>query len=110
MKYALALVRVVIVFGFASALPVYAADWESADMMETAAGPAFETFDGTLSTIDGNVYVVDQFITDYRGEEIKEKQVRVLVTNETLKLHGDKQIGDRVRVEMTRGGFANSVE
>ena len=59
--------------------------------METAPGPAFEVFDGKLNKIEGNVYVVDRFITDYRGDEIQ-KQVRVYVNNATIQLRGNKRV------------------
>ena len=78
--------------------------------LETSPGPAFQTVEGKLNKIDGNVYVVDEYITDYRGEEVKEKEVRVYVNNETKKPHGNKKVGDKVRVEVTRNGFANSVQ
>jgi hypothetical protein len=72
--------------------------------------PAFQTIEGTLEQIDGNVYVVAQYITDYRGEEVKEKEMSVYVSSETKLVHGVKNVGDPVRIEVTSRGVANSIE
>jgi hypothetical protein len=108
MKSPITILALTIVFGIAATTFVYAADLDSS--MDTAPGPAFQTIEGKLRQIDGNVYVVDEYITNYRGEEIKDKEVQVYVSSETKKLHGNKRVVDKVRVEVTRGGFANSIE
>ena len=108
MKSPMAILALTITFGIAAATMVYAAEVDSS--MDTAPGPAFQTIQGKLKQIDGNVYVVDEYITNYRGEEVKDKEVQVYVSSETKKLHGNKRVGDKIRVEVTRGGFANSIE
>jgi hypothetical protein len=41
---------------------------------------------------------------------MKADEVRVYVSKETKKLNGEKKVGDRIRAEVTRGGFANSIQ
>lgn len=108
MKSPMAILALMIMFGFTPATFAYAADSDSG--LDTSPGPAFQTIEGKLKKIDGNVYVVDEYITNYRGEEVKDKEMQVYVSNETKKVHGNKKVGDHIRVEVTRGGFANSVE
>jgi hypothetical protein len=110
MKNTMAILTLTILVGATTAAFVYASDADSTAAMDTAPGPAFQTIEGTLKQIDGHVYVVEEYITNYRGEEVKDKEVRVYVGSETKKLHGNKRVGDKIRVEMTSGGFANSVE
>jgi hypothetical protein len=69
--------------------------------MDTKPGPAFQMVEGKLNKIDGDVYVVE----DYNGNE-----VRLYVGKDTKKLRGNKKVGDTVRAEITRGGFANSIQ
>ncbi|MEC4888554.1 MAG: hypothetical protein RI101_00710 [Nitrospira sp.] len=64
-------------------------------------GPAWKTVGGTVKQIDGNAYTVE----DYDGN-----QVRLYVGQGTKQLRGAKKVGDTVRAEITRGGFANSVQ
>ena len=99
------------VFGASLALAASSSIPTKAAMpLDTEPGPAFQTIDGKLSKIEGNVYVVEEYVTNYRGEDVKENEVRVYVGKETKKLTGNKKVGDKIRVEMTRGGFANSIE
>ena len=72
--------------------------------------PAFQTIEGTLEQIDGNTFVVAEYITNYRGEEIKDKEMSVYVSMETKLVNGMKNLGDPVRVELTSTGLANSIE
>ena len=72
--------------------------------------PAFQTIAGTLEQIDGNVYVVAEYITNYRGEEIKDKEMSVQVSSETKLVNGAKNVGDSVRIDVTSTGMANSIE
>lgn len=74
---------------------------QKSQQMDSKPGPAFQTIDGKVQNIDGEVYTVE----DYNGN-----QVRLVVGKDTKKLRGDKKIGDRVRAEVTRGGFANSIQ
>jgi len=64
-------------------------------------GPAWKTVGGTVKQIEGNAYTVE----DYDGN-----QVRLYVGQGTKQLRGAKKVGDTVRAEITRGGFANSVQ
>ncbi len=68
--------------------------------LDSAPGPAWMTFGGTVKKIEGNVYTVE----DYEGNHVK-----LLVGQGTKQLH-KKKVGDTVRAEITRGGFANSIQ
>jgi len=63
-------------------------------------GPAWRTFNGTVKKIEGNAYTVE----DYEGNHVK-----VYVGQGTKHLR-QKKVGDTVRAEITRGGFANSIQ
>jgi hypothetical protein len=64
-------------------------------------GPAWKTIGGTVTRIKGDLYTVE----DYEGN-----QVHLYVSRDTKHLRGQKKVGDRVRVEITRDGFANSIQ
>ena len=64
-------------------------------------GPAWRTIGGTVKQIKGDMYTVE----DYEGN-----QVQLFVGQETKKLRGNKKVGDTVRAEVTRGGYANSIQ
>ena len=68
---------------------------------ELKPGPAWRTIGGTVKQIKGNVYTVE----DYEGN-----QVQLHVSRDTKHLRGNKKVGDRVRAEITRSGFANSIQ
>ena len=72
-------------------------------------GPAYQMLQGKLASIEGNVYVVEQSVDNYRGETVTEA-VRVYVGTETKRLTANKKVGDKIRVEVTRGGFANTIQ
>ena len=72
-------------------------------------GPAYQMIQGKLAQIDGNTYVVEQSVDNYRGETVTE-EVRVYVGKETTRLTGNKKVGDKIRVEVTKGGFANAIQ
>ena len=59
------------------------------------------TAGGTVTRIKGDLYTVE----DYEGN-----QVHLYVNRDTKHLRGQKKVGDRVRVEITRDGFANSIQ
>ncbi|MBH0196681.1 MAG: hypothetical protein HP494_14080 [Nitrospira sp.] len=63
-------------------------------------GPAWRTIGGTVKQIKGNTYTVE----DYEGN-----QVQLFVGQDTKHLR-QKKVGDTVRAEVTRGGFANSIQ
>ena len=69
--------------------------------LERKPGPAWKTIGGTIVQIKGDVYTVE----DYEGN-----QVRLYINRETKQLRGNKKVGDRVRAEITHGGFANSIQ
>jgi len=63
-------------------------------------GPAWKTIGGTVKSIDGNAYTVE----DYEGNQVK------LYVGQGTKHMKQKKVGDTVRAEITRGGFANSIQ
>jgi hypothetical protein len=64
-------------------------------------GQAWKTIGGTIKHVKGDVYTVE----DYEGN-----QVRLYISRETKQLRGNKKVGDRVRAEITRSGFVNSIQ
>jgi len=67
---------------------------------DTKPGPAWKTVGGTLKQVDGNAYIVE----DFEGNQVK------LYVGQGTKHIKQKKVGDTVRAEITRGGFANSVQ
>jgi membrane protein implicated in regulation of membrane protease activity len=63
-------------------------------------GPAWKTVGGTLKEIKGNSYTVE----DFEGNQVK------LYVGQGTKHIKQKKVGDTVRAEITRGGFANSIQ
>jgi hypothetical protein len=80
--------------------PTKAAAESAASNHDEKPGPAWRTFNGTVKKIEGNAYTVE----DYEGNHVK-----VYVGEGTKRLK-QKKIGDTVRAEITRGGFANSIQ
>jgi len=80
--------------------------------MDTTPGPAFTTVDGKISKIDGPVYTVQSESTGYQnlGTTKNVNEVKIYVGKETKILHGEKRVGDKIRAEVTQGGFANSIQ
>jgi hypothetical protein len=74
--------------------------WSATGKPDRKAGPAWRTIGGTVKQIKGDTYMVE----DYEGN-----QVQLYVGNETKHLR-QKKVGDTVRAEITRGGFANSIQ
>lgn len=85
---------------------------QDAMQMDTAPGPAYTTVDGKISKIDGSVYTIQSESTGYQnlGTTKNVSEMKIYVSEQTKKLHGDKKVGDKVRAEITRGGFANSIQ
>lgn len=77
-----------------------ASSWSAHEKLDRKAGPAWRTIGGTVKQIKGDTYMVE----DYEGNE-----VQLYVGNETKHLR-QKKVGDTVRAEITRGGFANSIQ
>jgi hypothetical protein len=63
-------------------------------------GPAWRTVGGTVKSIDANAYTVE----DFEGNQVK------LYVGQGTKHIKQKKVGDTVRAEITRGGFANSIQ
>ena len=88
------------------------AEERGAMQMDTAPGPAFTTVDGKITKIEGSVYTIQNESTGYQnyGGTTNVSELKIYVGQQTRKLHGDKKVGDKVRAEITRGGFANSIQ
>lgn len=67
---------------------------------DSTPGPAWKTVGGTVKKVQSDSYTVE----DYDGN-----QVTLRVGQGTKYIH-KKKVGDTVRAEITRGGFANSVQ
>jgi hypothetical protein len=67
---------------------------------DSAPGPAWKTVGGTLKKVQGESYTVE----DYEGNQV------ILRVGQGTKHINKKKVGDTVRAEITRGGFANSVQ
>jgi len=63
-------------------------------------GPAWKTVGGTVKHIENDTYLVE----DYEGNQVK------LYVGQGTKHINKKKVGDTVRAEITRGGFANSIQ
>jgi gas vesicle protein len=75
-------------------------DLPTADHHDSKPGPAWKTVGGTLKNVEGNIYTVE----DYEGNQVK------LHVGQGTKHIYKKKVGDTVRAEITRGGFANSIQ
>ena len=84
---------------------------QTAQQLDTAPGPSFETIYGTVSKIEGEIYTVQRpAANEYVSSDMKANEVRVYVSKETRRINGEKKVGDRIRAEVTQGGFANSIQ
>lgn len=94
------------------------AENQQAVKMDTAPGPTDAIIDGVVIKIEGEVYTVLSGHPDNGsasqsrgwGGSLTQKEVRVYVGKETKKIKGEKKVGDKVRAEVTYGGFANSIQ
>ena len=75
-------------------------DASKAGQQDSQPGPAWKTIGGTVKNVHGDIYTVE----DYEGN-----QVKLRVGQGTKHIH-KKKVGDTVRAEITRGGFANSIQ
>ena len=80
--------------------------------LDTTPGPAFTTVDGKITKIEGSVYTIQSESTGYQNlsSTTNVSEMKIYVSQQTKKLHGEKKVGDKVRAEITRGGFANSLQ
>lgn len=81
-----------------------------AQELDTKPGPAFTTIDGKVSKIEGNVYVVEGPAYNAMAGGTNSNEIRVFVGKDTKKISGEKRVGDKIRAELTQGGFANSIQ
>lgn len=94
------------------------AENQPSENMDKAPGVTHEIIDGEVIKIEGNVYTVLSGYPDNGsasqargwGGSLTQKEIRVYVSKETKKIKGDKKVGDRIRAEVTHGGFANSIQ
>jgi ribosomal protein L21E len=75
-------------------------DAPEADHHDSMPGPAWKTIGGTVKKVAGDIYTVE----DYEGNQVK------LHVGQGTKHINKKKVGDTVRAEITRGGFANSIQ
>jgi hypothetical protein len=87
-------------------------DGRDAAPMDSAPGPAHTTVDGKITKIEGSVYTIESYTDGYQnyGSTMNVSETKIYVGHETKKLRGDKKVGDKIRAEITRGGFANSIQ
>lgn len=100
---------------FSAGLAIAEAEYEPAPspksvQLDTKPGPAFTTIDGKVSKIEGNIYVVEGPAYNAIGGGANSNEVRVYVGKDTKKISGEKRVGDKIRAELTQGGFANSIQ
>ena len=93
-------------------IAVAGAAGQDSTTLDTAPGPAFTTVDGKITKIEGSVYTIQSESTGYQnyGSTTNVSETKIYVDQQTKKVHGDKKVGDKVRAEITRGGFANSIQ
>ena len=73
---------------------------EAAGHHDEKPGPAWMTLGGTVKKIEGTAYTVE----DYEGNRVK------LYVGQGTKQIRKKKVGDTLRAEITRNGFANSIQ
>jgi hypothetical protein len=85
---------------------------ETMAKLDSKPGPAYTMVDGKISKIEGSVYTIESESTGYQnlGATTNVSEMKIYVSEQTKKLHGNKKVGDKVRAEITRGGFANSIQ
>lgn len=74
---------------------------EPVNPTDSSPGPAFRTVSGKVVKVDGEYYDVEE----YTGN-----RVRLMVGSKTVMINGSKKVGDKIRAEITQGGYANSVQ
>jgi len=75
-------------------------DAPKAGHLDSQPGPAWKAIGGTVKNVHGDIYTVE----DYDGNQI------TLRVGQGTKHINKKKVGDTVRAEITRGGFANSIQ
>ncbi len=83
---------------------------QTSEQLDMAPGPAYAMVDGKVTKIDGDVYTVESGGAAYLDNGIKPTEMRIYVGKQTQKMKGEKKVGDKIRAEVTRGGFANFIQ
>lgn len=80
--------------------------------MDAKPGPAYTMVEGKIIKIEGNTYTVQSESANYQNlaSSVNVSEAKIVVGKETKVLHGEKKVGDKIRAEVTRGGFANSIQ
>ena len=68
--------------------------------LDSQPGPAWKVIGGTVKNVHGDIYTVEA----YEGNQV------TLRVGQGTKHINKKKVGDTVRAEITRGGFANSIQ
>jgi len=117
MKQVVVLMLAITIVAFVGSTFAFAENWPASNM-DTEPGPTDAIIDGRVIKIDGEVFTVLRSYSDNGGSSqargfggsLTDKTFRVYVGKETMKLKGEKKVGDKIRAEVTRGGFANSIQ
>ena len=83
-----------------SHVPEQQGEAPKAGHLDSKPGPAWMTVGGTVKNVEGDIYTVET----YEGNQVK------LHVGQGTKHINKKNVGDTVRAEITRGGFANSIQ
>lgn len=75
-------------------------DAPKANPHDSKPGQAWKTIGGTVKNVHRDIYTVE----DYEGNQV------TLHVGQGTKHVNKKKVGDTVRAEITRGGFANSIQ
>ena len=106
------LMGILIAVAVAAVFGVGVVSAETMAKLDSKPGPAYTMVDGKISKIEGSVYTIESESTGYQnlGTTTNVSEMKIFVSEQTKKLHGNKKVGDKVRAEITRGGFANSLQ
>lgn len=112
MKQLASIVAITLFCTAVMSIGVAGAAGQDSTALDTAPGPAFTTVDGKITKIEGSVYTIQSESTGYQnhGSTTNVSEMKIYVGQQTKKVRGDKKVGDKVRAEITRGGFANSIQ
>lgn len=112
MKQLASILAITVVCTAVLSIEVVGASGPERTAMDTVPGPAFTTVDGKITKIEGSVYTIQSESTGYQnyGSTTNVSEMKIFVGQQTKKLHGEKKVGDKIRAEITRGGFANSLQ
>ncbi len=108
MKFSKAVLMLIAAVGVASVSDMAMAG----SKMDSKPGPAYTMVEGKITKIEGDTYTVQSESTNYQNlsGSVNVSEAKIVVSKDTKKLHGEKKVGDKIRAEVTRGGFANSIQ